>query len=121
VGPFRVSPLDVRHGPASIFGFLVEADGARFAYIPDCSALSDATIEHIRGCDLVALDSLRPEPHPTHLSLPESVRLLERIAARRSYLTHLSHRLGHRETEAGLHPGIRLAYDGLTLELPDVD
>ena len=41
----------------------------------------------------------------------------KRIGAKRTYLIHLTHELEHEETENGLPPEIRVAYDGLELDL----
>ncbi len=116
-GRVRVTPLGVWHGPWRIQGFRFDAGGRSAAYIPDASALPDATLRRLRGVDVMILDALRPEPHSTHLNLEQSLALLERIAAPRSYLTHLCHRLDHAATDAALPPGIRVAYDGLTVEV----
>ena len=62
------------------------------------------------------LNALRYESHISHYSLPEAVAILEDLAPRRAYLTHIGHQLGrHQEVEATLPDFVRLAYDGLTL------
>jgi len=46
------------------------------------------------------------------------VAILEELRPRRAYLTHISHQLGrHREVEATLPPWLRLAYDGLAVDI----
>jgi phosphoribosyl 1,2-cyclic phosphate phosphodiesterase len=64
------------------------------------------------------LDALRHRPHPTHFSLSEAVETATRIAARRTYFTHMCHDLGHEETNARLPERMSLAYDGLVVEIP---
>jgi phosphoribosyl 1,2-cyclic phosphate phosphodiesterase len=44
-----------------------------------------------------------------------SLKFVERIRPRRAYFTHMSHDLGHAETEKHLPPNVRLAYDGLRI------
>jgi phosphoribosyl 1,2-cyclic phosphate phosphodiesterase len=46
------------------------------------------------------------------------VKAAARIGAERTYFTHISHELGHAETNARLPRGVELAYDGLVLEIP---
>ena len=116
-GDVKVTPLRVQHGPWVIQGFRFDAGGRSAAYIPDASALPEETLARLRGVDVMILDALRPEPHATHLTLEQSLALLARIAAPRSYLTHLCHRLDHAATEAALPPGVRVAYDSLALEV----
>ena len=62
------------------------------------------------------LDALRHRPHPTHLTVADSVAALQRLGAPRSFLTHMGHDLDHAETQATLPAGIALSHDGLVLE-----
>jgi phosphoribosyl 1,2-cyclic phosphodiesterase len=56
--------------------------------------------------------------HISHFTLGQAVEVLEELQPRRAYLTHISHQLGrHREVEAELPSWIRLAYDGLQIEV----
>ena len=66
--------------------------------------------------DVLVLDALRERPHPTHFSLSEAVETAGRIAARRTYFTHMCHDLPHEATNARLPDGMQLAYDGLVLD-----
>jgi phosphoribosyl 1,2-cyclic phosphate phosphodiesterase len=43
--------------------------------------------------------------------------VIERLAPRRAYLTHICHDLPHAATNAQLPAGVELAYDGLVLEI----
>jgi phosphoribosyl 1,2-cyclic phosphate phosphodiesterase len=45
----------------------------------------------------------------------QAVEWAERIGARRTWFTHISHDLGHEQTNAELPAGMALAYDGLTI------
>lgn len=68
------------------------------------------------GLDILFLDALRHRPHPTHSNVENSLKLVERLNPRRAFFTHISHDLGHAETNATLPPNVRLAHDGLKLE-----
>lgn len=116
LGHVEIEPLRVRHGHDWIHGYRFVANGRSVAYAPDCNEMPEETIACLQGVDVMILDALRPEPHPSHFNLPESLACLARIGARTSYLTHLGHRLEHAATEASLPPGIHVAYDGLTVE-----
>ena len=116
-GPFRVVPLPVEHGPDTVYGYRLDAAGRALAYIPDCHHIPPSTLEQLSSLDVMILDALRPSPHPTHLSLPESLALLARIGARRSFVTHLCHRLGHAETERQLPSGVEIPWDGLAVQV----
>ena len=80
------------------------------------SDLSEESIALLQGLDILILDALRREPHPSHSNLANSIRIVELLKPKRAYFTHMSHDLDHDATNAILPPHIRLAYDGLQLE-----
>jgi phosphoribosyl 1,2-cyclic phosphate phosphodiesterase len=117
-GPFHagsvpVIPLPVWHGPDAIFGYRI----GDFAFITDVTVIPDETLLQLKGLKALALDCLRREPHTTHLHLAKSIEYAQQIGAEKTWLIHMTHELGHAETEKELPPEIRLAYDGLTLDL----
>ena len=113
VAGFPVVPFPITHGGMTITGYRI----GDFAYITDASAVPDETYPMLKGLDLLVINALRHKPHPTHLHLEASLGEIDRISPARALLTHISHDLGHEETEASLPSGIRMAYDGMTLEL----
>ena len=105
------TPVPVLHGSRTIYGF-------RFgpaAYLTDHSDIPESSMELLRGLDVLFLDALRYKPHPTHSTVEQSVRTVEKLAPRRAFFTHICHDLGHERAESLLPPHIRLAYDGLEL------
>ena len=117
-GPFqlldvRVIPVPVIHGDAEIIGYRI----GRFALLTDFSAVPEESIGMLEGVQVVFLDALRHEPHPTHSTVANSLQVAERIGAEQTYFTHISHDLAHESTNQTLPPGVRLAYDGLRVEI----
>jgi phosphoribosyl 1,2-cyclic phosphate phosphodiesterase len=112
----RVVPLRLIHGRLPILGFRF----GNIAYCTDVSEIPDETWPLLDGLDVLVLDSLRSRPHPTHFSLEEAIEAAQRIGAKRTLFTHMSHELDHAATNAQLPPGIELAYDGLRLPLSSV-
>jgi phosphoribosyl 1,2-cyclic phosphate phosphodiesterase len=117
IGRLRVTPISVRHADLPTFGYRLELEGRAMAYIPDCQELSEAAFKLLEKLDLVILDTLRRRFHPTHFNLSQSLEVLQRIKANQAYLTHICHELEHHQTNAELPAGIRLAHDGLIVEL----
>lgn len=117
VGDVRITPLPVLHGPKPTFGFLFEGDGARLAYVPDCKAMPQGTMEMLDSVDVMILDALRHRTHKTHMTIEESVETLQRINATQSYLVHMCHDVDHASLAATLPADIDVAYDGMTLTL----
>ncbi len=117
-GPFdlwgeRLIPVPVLHGDLPVLGFRF----GNAAYVTDFSAIPEATLPLLEGLDVLILDALRHKPHPTHSSVEQSLGLVERLKPQRAFFTHIAHELGHEETNAGLPPHVRLAYDGLVLDV----
>jgi phosphoribosyl 1,2-cyclic phosphate phosphodiesterase len=99
-------------------GFVFEKNGRRLlAYYTDCAALPSQAEEAARDVDVLVIDALRHNSHQTHFTVQGALDAARRIHARQTYFIHMCHELGHAETEASLPPDVRLAYDGLCLDL----
>lgn len=110
------------HGRINTLGLVFEekSSGRKFAYYNDCKSVPPEAVALAKGADVVVLDGLRPEPHPTHMNVEEAIAAAQAIGAPVSYLTHLTHRLDHEQLTADLvarKPAIRVAYDGLRLKI----
>lgn len=116
IGAIAVQAVPVAHADLPTVGYRLEANGRTAAYVPDCHAMADAAIRRLRGIDVMILDALRPGPHPTHFSLAESVAVLRRIGARRSFITHIGHQMSHAQAQRAMPAGMAVPYDGLTIE-----
>ena len=113
-GPIPFRPFRVQHGRIDALGFRIND----FAYLPDVSAIPDATWPELEGLDTFVLDALRRKPHPTHAHLAQSLEWLARAAPGRGVLTNMHNDLDHAALLAELPPGIIPAHDGLELEIP---
>jgi phosphoribosyl 1,2-cyclic phosphate phosphodiesterase len=107
-------PVPILHGSQTILGFRFGAA----AYLTDHSAIPDESMELLRGLDVIFLDALRYKPHPTHSTVDQSIKTVEALGARRAFFTHICHDLAHERAESMLPPHIRLAYDGLEIDVP---
>lgn len=107
------------HGGLNTLGliFTERSSGRKFTYYTDNKRLPQEAVELARGSDAVVLDGLRPQPHPTHMSIPEAIEAARVIGAPQTWLTHLTHLTDHSAAEAELPGGVGLAYDGLRLQL----
>ena len=108
--------VPVSHGRTTICGY--RFGGA--AYLTDLSDLPPESLPLLSGLDILILDALRREPHPTHSHLAKSIELVQQLAPKRAFFTHISHDLEHDAINAELPPHIRLAHDGLKLSF-DID
>lgn len=113
LGQVRVVPIPLWHGKLRVYGYRIKD----FAYCTDVSRIPEASYKLLRGVKVLVLDALRLLPHETHFNLEQALTEAKRIGAKRTYLTHMCHLLKHTETEKQLPRAVRLAYDGLELEL----
>jgi phosphoribosyl 1,2-cyclic phosphate phosphodiesterase len=118
-GPFdlfgrAVAPMTVPHGEQTrVTAFRI----GRFGYVTDASAVPAEVRAGLHGLDVLVLNALRYRPHPTHLSIDEALAVVEEVRPRRAFFTHICHDLMHATVNAALPPHVRLAHDGLEIEI----
>jgi phosphoribosyl 1,2-cyclic phosphate phosphodiesterase len=103
--------VPVQHGEMVIAGFRF----GRTAYLTDVSAIPEESFALLEGLDHLVVSALRHKPHPSHATVEQALGWSRRIGAKQTWLTHIAHELGHRETNRTLPAGVALAYDGLTV------
>ncbi|MBL0161518.1 MAG: MBL fold metallo-hydrolase [Bryobacterales bacterium] len=109
----QFTPIPVRHGNGECHGFRF----GRNAYLTDHSEIPESSFALLEDLDVLFLDGLRYKPHPTHSTVDQSLKTVARLRPRTTYLTHISHDLEHARAESLLPPNVRLAYDGMTIEV----
>ncbi len=107
------------HGGVNTIGlvFTERSSGKKFAYYTDCKRVPREAVALAQGADAVVLDGLRPNPHPSHMSIDEAVAVAREIGAPQTWLTHLTHTSDHATLAASLPAGVQPAYDGLRLQI----
>lgn len=114
IGENTIIPFEVMHHLLPITGYRI----GDFTYITDAKTISAESFEKIKGTKVLVLNALQKEPHISHFTLNEAIAFAEKVGAETTYLTHISHNLGlHDAVEKDLPSNIKLAYDGLKIEL----
>jgi phosphoribosyl 1,2-cyclic phosphate phosphodiesterase len=114
IGSVNFIPVEVMHYKLPVLGFRV----GDFTYITDAKTVADSEVEKIKGTKILVINALQTESHISHFTLDEALMFAQRVNAQKTYLTHISHRLGrYVDISAQLPPGIELAYDGLKLTI----
>ncbi|MBN2639922.1 MAG: MBL fold metallo-hydrolase [Bacteroidales bacterium] len=114
IGDLNILPLPVLHMKMQVMGFRI----GDFSYITDTNYIPGETLAKIMGSKIVVLNALRKKPHASHYNLEQAVNILEFLRPEKAYLTHISHLLGlHEEVQKELPDFIKLAYDGLKIEI----
>ena len=115
--PFQLNgktflPVEYYHGNILIFGYRID----NFAYLTDFKSIEEDEKKKLKNLDVLVINALRLEPHPTHLNLEDALALIKDLNPKKAYLTHMSHRLGfHEEVQKQLPKNVFLAYDGLQI------
>lgn len=117
----ELTPVPVTHGTVVTYGYRL----GTFGYVPDAKEIPETSLSLLRGVDTLILDTLSFNPkHPTHLSVGQALEVIDAVAPRRAYLTHMMHRIDHHRfseqcAEQGitLPEGVALSYDGLRMEV----
>ena len=109
-----VESVALPHGAIEVLGLVfTEAEtGKQFTYFTDCKAVGEEARLIAEGSDVVILDGLRPNPHPSHMTIGEATQTAQEMDAPISFLTHMTYMVDHDEIEASLPENIHLAYDG---------
>jgi phosphoribosyl 1,2-cyclic phosphate phosphodiesterase len=110
----EVTPIHVLHHHLPIVGFKIK----NLAYITDASFIPEEEQGKLQNLDVLIINCLRKEDeHPAHFILPQVLELVEKLTPKKTYLTHISQRLGfHDEVEQELPHHVHLAFDGLVID-----
>lgn len=114
IAGFDLTPFAVPHGDITAWGFRTGDLG----YVTDAKRLPPAAWRILEGVRVLVLNALwHGNPHPTHFNIEEAVDVARRIGSKRTFLTHLTHRVGHAALAAALPTGIEPAWDGLVVHV----
>ena len=113
IGGVRIQPITLDHGNQRILGFRI----GDFAYCTDVSHIPEESYPLLENLEVLVLDALREKSHPTHFCLSEAIGEAQKIKAKKSFFTHLSHILDHDVHGRKLPENCAFAYDGLVLDL----
>ena len=112
IGDLKFIPVEVMHYKLPVLGFRIND----FTYITDAKTVAEKEIEKIKGSKILVINALQKQEHISHFTFDEAIAFAREIDAEKTYLTHISHRLGkHADISEILPAGIELAYDGLKL------
>jgi phosphoribosyl 1,2-cyclic phosphate phosphodiesterase len=122
IGGVEVVHIPLQHGSLAVAGWVLseyrsDAKGGTaksdaspaatkhsIAYLTDCNAISDTSIDCIRRAsgvlEHVVLDGLRESTHSTHFSFDEAFECAQKIGAAHTWITHICHDKNHEEITA---------------------
>lgn len=110
----EIIPIRGEHSRFEVTGFRF----GRLAYLTDFKEIKEAELQKLQGVEVLVINTLRFEPHDSHLSVGEALAIVERIAPKQAYFTHMSHDIGlHGIANLRLPEGVEFAYDGLKIRV----
>lgn len=112
-----VSSCQMPHGPAQSTGYRFDCDGKSVGYATDFSAISRDMVELFSAVDLLIVDCLRREAHPTHANLDMALELADAARAGKAVLTHLDKSMDYATLSAEVPDHVLVAYDGMEIVL----
>lgn len=117
----QVIPIRGIHGQMPILGFRIGG----IAYLTDFSSIPEEEFAKLEGLEHVTLNTVSYAHHHSHFSLDEALQIADRIQAKHTWLTHLSHtfpvhgqfceELRRLCAERGIRSDVQPAYDGLVI------
>lgn len=114
IDDIEIQPIKALHYKLPVLGFRIK----NFIYLTDLSEINSTEKRKMINADVIVLDSLRKEPHLSHLSLDESIAIIKELKPKQAYLIHISHLMGlHEQVTSELPTNIHLSYDGLQLNI----
>lgn len=115
LGETKITLIPVEHGSIETVGYRFDDGFISIAYIPDAKSLMSGSADLLENLDHLIIDCLREKPHPTHLSLQESLSIIADIKPKNAWFTHIAHEMDVAKVEPTLPPNVKFAYDMLTI------
>ena len=112
---FGVKSCEMPHGFTQTTAYRFDCDGASIVYAVDFSEITDEMVSMFDRCDILVVDCLRREPHPTHAHLARALELGERCRAKRIVLTHMDKSMDYRSLSSEVPDNVVVGFDGLEL------
>jgi len=107
----KITPIPIMHGGIQIYAYRI----GNIAYMTDVSIIPESSLKLLDGLDLLLIDCLRVEKHPTHINIEQSLDYVSQINAEQSVLIHMTHELEYQALTEKLPKNVAVGYDGMKL------
>ena len=113
VNGVEIIPIRGRHFKLPVLGYRF----GNIAYCTDMNHIPDEEYEKLQNLDHFIINCVRKGRHISHYSLEQAIEVAQKVGAKHSWLTHLSHQLPcYEDLKKELPEGILPAFDGLVLD-----
>lgn len=107
-----IIPIPIMHGRSAILGYRI----GNLAYMTDVSTIPESSLALLDNLDVLLIDCLRAQAHPTHINIEQSLNYIDQINAKQSILIHMTHELEYTALTQLMPDHVAVGYDGLTVE-----
>ena len=108
VNNIKIIPIEVMHGQLPVLGFRIK----NFTYLTDVKTITEKQFKKILGTEILVISALHHREHHSHLNLKQALALIQKVAPKKAYLTHISHRMGPANfINSRLPENVKLAFD----------
>jgi phosphoribosyl 1,2-cyclic phosphate phosphodiesterase len=114
-GAITALPVRQEHGDIASLGFRFGNVG----YSCDVSGLPPESVAALAGLDVWIVDALRYRPHPSHFSLDDALRWIERLKPRCAILTNLHADLDYEIVRGKVPVNVVPAFDGMSFTISE--
>ena len=109
----EIIPIRGMHYKLPVLGYRF----GNIAYCTDMNNIPETEFGKLQDLDHFVINCVKYGKHISHFSIEEAVAVAQKVGAKHSWLTHLSHQLPrHNILEKELPEGILPAYDGLMID-----
>lgn len=108
----KITPIPVMHGRIQIFAYRI----GNIAYMTDVSSIPASSFALLKDLDVLLIDCLRVEKHPTHINIEQSLDYVSQINAKQSVLIHMTHELEYEALTQKLPKNVAVGYDGMKIK-----
>ncbi len=112
-GEITIEPLTQIHGAIQSLGFRI----GKFAYCTDVSDFPETTVKALKDLDVLIIDALQHNPHPSHMSLAEALDWIDRLKPNRAFLTHMHTPMDYLAVSRATPDNVMPAHDGMVVQL----
>ena len=112
-GNLDLLPIQVEHGDIHALGIRVGS----IAYVPDVKTVNiDESRNQLQGLEVLVLDALRRDLHPTHMNVEEALAFISAVKPQRAVLTNMHGDLDYEQLKAELPDSVEPGFDGMVIE-----
>ena len=131
----QITPVPLKHGMLETCGWIITENKKSIAYLTDCNFISEESYKIIQkfSPEYLVIDGLQEREHSTHFNFIQAMQAADRIGAKFTYFTHLTHKHSHKDVQQFMNKHlcefqnltqivknggfIKPAYDNLTISI----